>query len=530
MAQNIIIGIGGTGAKVVEAIAHCLSAGLGPDSARIGFVDQDKSNGNVARAIETVETIQKARQNWRATAGNHKLEEGDLLRCELTSLDPPLWTPYQRERTSLFQALGILKSDRAAFDLLFMPDQTEQGLELDIGFQAKAHVGSAAIASAVETDTGAFWKRIKEEISGANSGTTVNIVLAGSAFGGSGAAGFPTIARLLRASATTAKLRIGGLLMLPYFKFSDPSLATAAKFEELVPQTRGALRYYANLVEREARVFDQLYLVGWDRYFDLGYSEPGAGKQKNPALVPELIAALAACRFLTDIPEQPPARTELFVTARKSDTALAWADMPPPGGGSANANAAYLKLAQQIRFALAWKHWHPFLLKSGQVWKRRFAGFGWYRRHRLGELDREGTEIRDSVNAMSGFVDSLLRWAATIETYWSRQEGTNRAGDSDPAQDGFDLWKLADSALVNVDVARPTDPVTLKGAIDEQSFGRLFANAITARSDSDQLTGADWMIERLHRGSSSDRSKGLGGIVSAMHQLSAVRAASGVGE
>lgn len=524
MARNIIIGIGGTGAKVVEAISHCLSAGLGPDSAQIGFVDQDKSNGNVARAIETVETIQKARQNWRADAGDHKLEEGDLLRCNLTSLDPPLWTPYQRERTSLFQALGILKSDRPAFDLLFMPDSTEQTLELDIGFQAKAHVGSAAIASAIETDTGPFWKKIREEISSAQAATTVNIVLAGSAFGGSGAAGFPTIARLLRGPAA-AKVRIGGLLMLPYFKFGDPSLATAAKFEELVPQTRGALRYYANLVEREDRVFDQLYMIGWNRYFDLGYSEPGAGKQKNPALAPELFAALAACRFLTDIPDEPPARTELFVSTRKSETALTWADMPSAGGGIANANAPYLKLARQIRFALAWKHWHPFLLKSGPVWKRKFGGFGWYRRHSLGELDRKGTEIREAVNSMSGVVDALLRWAATVETYWSRQEGTNQVAAADPPQDGFGLWKLADPALITVDPGKPTDPVDLHGTIDEKSFGQLFANAITARSDADQLTGADWMIERLHGGSPGERSKGLGGIVSAMHRLSAVKAA-----
>jgi hypothetical protein len=525
MAQNIIIGIGGTGAKVVEAIAHCLSAGLGPDAAQIGFVDQDKSNGNVGRAIETVETIQKARQNWRPAAGEHKLEEGDLLRCDLTSLDPPLWIPYQRERTSLFQALGILKSDRAAFDLLFMPDSAEQNLELDIGFQAKAHVGSAAIASAIENDSGSFWKQIREQISGAQAGTTVNIVLAGSAFGGSGAAGFPTIARLLRGLAGAGNVRIGGILMLPYFKFSDPSLATAAKFEELVPQTRGALRYYANLVEREALVFDQLYLVGWNRYFDLGYSEAGAGRQKNPPLVPELIAALAACRFLTDVPTDPPARTELFVSTRSSETALAWADMPSAGGGIANANAAYLKLARQIRFALAWKHWHPFLLKSGQVWKRKFAGFGWYRRHRLGELDRTGTEIREAVNSMSGVVDSLLRWATTVEAYWSRQEGTNRASEADPAQKGFDLWKLSDSGLVAVDLATPTDPVALRDAIDESSFGRLFAGAITARSDGDRLSGADWMLEQLHRGSSEERSKGLGGIVSAMHRLSAVRTA-----
>lgn len=525
MALNIIIGIGGTGAKVVEAVTHCLAAGLGPDSAQIGLVDQDKSNGNVARAIETVEAVQKARRDWRAAAGDHMLDEGDLLRCDLTTLDPPLWTPYQRERTNLYQALGILESDRAAFDLLFMPDQTEQMLELDIGFQAKAHVGSAAIASAVETDTGSFWKHIREEVANARAGTTVNIVLAGSAFGGSGAAGFPTIARLVRRWVAAGNVRIGGLLMLPYFKFSDPSLATAAKFEELVPQTRGALRYYANLVERERRVFDQLYLVGWSRYFDLGYGEPGTGKQKNPALVPELVAALAACRFLTDIPEEAPRETELFVSTRASETTLTWADMPPAGG--ANPNSAFLKLARQIRFALAWKHWHPFLLKSAQVWKSRFGQFGWYRRHRLDQLDRDGTDIREAVNSMSGVVDALLRWAAMIEAYWTRQEGTNQASEPGSTPDGFALWKMLDTSLLSVDLSKPTDPIFLRNSIDEKAFGTLFANAIAARSDADPPTGADWMLERLHDGSSAGRSKGLGGLVSAMHEHSAVRTATG---
>lgn len=527
MATNIMIGIGGSGAKVVEATVHCLAAGLGPDAVQIGFVDQDKSNGNVARAIQTIETLQQARQHWRAPAGGHRIADGSLLRSDLPLLNPVLWTPYQREQTNLFQALEVLDTDRPAFDLLFMPNETEQKLVLDIGFQAKAHVGSAAIASAIESDTGPFWKFIREQVGNAEGGTPVNIVLAGSAFGGSGAAGLPTIARLLRRAFNGGNVRVGGLLMLPYFKFSDPALATAAKFKELLPQTRGALRYYDNLVQQEERVFDQLYLVGWNRYFDLGYSQPGAGKQKNPALVPELLAALAACRFLADARPEPPQQTELFVSTRSSETALRWADMPDCGG--ATADAAFTALGRQIRFALAWKHWHPFLRKSDQVWRSRYSSYGWYRRHGLSELDRKGTGITEALDSMSGMVDSLLKWAATIQAYWTRQEGMNEPGRPEGTGDGFGLWRVTDPDLLTVNFDNPTEPITLRDSIDEKTFGRLFATAITARTDADHLPSGDWMLDQLHRRGPAKDAKGLGGIAGAIHQLSGVSAATGTG-
>ena len=47
--KNFIIGIGGTGAKCLEHLIHCCSAGLGPEDLWIGMVDQDEANGNVNR-------------------------------------------------------------------------------------------------------------------------------------------------------------------------------------------------------------------------------------------------------------------------------------------------------------------------------------------------------------------------------------------------------------------------------------------------------------------------------------------------
>ena len=47
--KNFIIGIGGTGAKCLEHLVHCCSAGLGPNNLWAGMVDQDEANGNISR-------------------------------------------------------------------------------------------------------------------------------------------------------------------------------------------------------------------------------------------------------------------------------------------------------------------------------------------------------------------------------------------------------------------------------------------------------------------------------------------------
>ena len=508
MAINILLGVGGTGSKVVEAMVHCFAAGLGPGSVHIGFVDQDKSNGNVERALETVEAACEARSHWRQPGGDHQIDSGPLLECEISLLEPKLWTPYPKPETRLFQALEILDEDRSAFDLLYLPGEAEQDLKLRIGFQAKAHVGAAAIAAAVDP-ADPFWQSIKALIEQAEAGTPVNILLAGSVFGGTGAAGFPTIARLLRGlcQGTRGRVRFGGVLMLPYFEFGEPAEPTAARFREILPQTRGALRYYANLLQREP-VFDELYLLGWDKYFRLGYGQAGSGAQKNPALVPELLAAMAGSRFLGD--DGQPRQDEgnaMFVCARERSERIGWTDMPP--GARDRANQAFEKLTQQLRFAIAWKHWHPFLVKANGRWREKYRRYGWYRRHGLSDLDAEGTAVRKPVESMSRFVDLLLKWAATIESYRVR---------TDPELD-FDLWSLDTLLAEPARFDNPTSPVVLFESLDENAFGESFAHAIHGRTAGDRLAGADWVLGRLHR--RNPTGKGLGRFVGALHALSA---------
>ena len=58
-----LIAIGGTGAKCAEAVVHLAAANLlGKDSIRIMFVDQDKSNGNLARTKDTVDAYRQCQE------------------------------------------------------------------------------------------------------------------------------------------------------------------------------------------------------------------------------------------------------------------------------------------------------------------------------------------------------------------------------------------------------------------------------------------------------------------------------------
>jgi len=70
MAVNILIGVGGTGAKVVEATLYLLAAGLGPEKVIVGLVDQDNSNGNLARTLELIADLGTVRADWAGNSPN----------------------------------------------------------------------------------------------------------------------------------------------------------------------------------------------------------------------------------------------------------------------------------------------------------------------------------------------------------------------------------------------------------------------------------------------------------------------------
>lgn len=513
--MDILIGIGGTGAKVVESVLHATAAGLGPRALHVGFIDQDRGNGNVNRAMETLATYSKARAQWRTAGNEHQLADGDLLAAEFSLIGGDRWVPHADAQITLQQILGDLKGDRRLLDLLFAPGKLEQEMELDEGYRGRAHIGSAAIASAVGRDGEPFWDTLRDLLlRGAMGGGEVRIVLAGSAFGGTGAAGFPTIARLIRRFLAkeniASKTSVAGVLMLPYFDFDPPPDATdnVARSEQLLTQTRSALRYYHALFQRET-VFDEMFLVGWGERANLGYHRPGKGEQRNPALHPELLAALGACGFY-DRAHKPSGRT--LAIAHDQPNELAWGDLPSPV--ATDPDAPYRLLGRQLRFAAATKFWFPVLEKQADFWHADNESQPWYLRYGLGGIDYNKAPPGAALAPLADYLDLLIEWAAAMQFYArDRVDGLH-----------FGLWNVEGLLRGAPAYDHPQRPFTLRTSlpegVDKEGYGAVFSQIVSARVDSHALTGAPWLVRQLNSGTPAAGSTGLGGLLGDLYKFS----------
>lgn len=505
---NILLGVGGTGAKVIEAALVLMAAGIGPDTpsrtVHVGLVDQDQSNGNVARTRDLLNKLGTFRQTWSAMNAPNFIDwqaEGDdavsIGSIRAVPLFPDesnaLWCPEEDE-ASLASILGGSISDqprRDLFDMLFMPGREEQDLPLGKGYRGRAHVGATALVAAMVEDGSQLMARLRVLIEDP-SRRKVNIFIVGSAFGGTGAAGFPTLARALhrlRRNSDTVNgdnVTLGGLLMLPYFSFNDDdgdgeSVVTS---DELLPKAQLALDYYHNLFENE-QAFDHFYALGWDSLFHLGYHEAGAAEQSNPALPPELFAASAAMDFFARGAEagEQAAETRVMVAAR-DQRAIRWKDLP-------HAAEIEPRLAQLLRFAVYWRYIAEDMIdaKSGLLG----MGKNWIQKLTDGakaiDADRELSSLR-------ALIDHVLVWAATVE----KTGGNQWAGGP---------WNLGQFIAMT---ESPSQPVEQVGSLSEAEALQGFDKLIRIDSgEYRQRAGAD-LHHELRKGEVpvSNASRGLG--------------------
>lgn len=426
---NILIGVGGTGAKVVESALVLMAAGIGPRKVHVGLIDQDQSNGNVARTRELITTIGAFRKAW--SGGKNSIDwrsdRADAVLLGSIDVEPlfesennSLWCPEENEASLasiLAPSIGGDPNRKDLFDLLFMRGEEEQDLPLGKGYRGRAHVGATALVSALIEPDSALLDRLRTLMENTNR-DKVNIFVVGSAFGGTGAAGFPTLARALHRMREAkdftngANVTLGGMLMLPYFSFNDDKTDTQAVVtsDELLPKAQLALDYYHNLFGTE-RAFDQFYALGWGNLFHLGYHQAGAAEQTNPALPPELFAASAALDFYSRAAKgNQPDRTRIMVSAREN-LPIRWKDLPL-------SEEIEPKLGQFLRFAIYWRYIAEDMIdaSSGLLGMSK----NWIQKLTNGEkkidADRE-------VSSLSRLIDHVLVWAATLEKMGSRHWG-----------------------------------------------------------------------------------------------------------
>ena len=72
---TILLGIGGTGAKVVESALMMFAAGIGEGPVHIGLIDQDGANGNVERTRHLLSRLIEFREFWSRPNQPHAIKQ-----------------------------------------------------------------------------------------------------------------------------------------------------------------------------------------------------------------------------------------------------------------------------------------------------------------------------------------------------------------------------------------------------------------------------------------------------------------------
>ncbi len=392
------VSIGGTGAKVMESLTHLCIAGLLPSDERvyIAAIDPDVGNGNLERTSTALNNFAEF-QNF--SVGN----DTPLFKNKISIVRPFPWNPTGHDKT--LDDLTEFHHHRGTpvgklYEVLYT--RRERSTTLNEGFRGHPSIGAAVLAKNFDdrTNTTTLTAQIEKTI---GEGDSVKIFLAGSVFGGTGAAGLPTVARLLRNNLVdyAGRISIGGVLILPYFSFTPTDVKDElfARSENFLPNTKAALKYYA---ERE-NLFDATYFIGDSVMTPVGEFSVGSANQRNEAHVVELYAALAAVDFFARPINAP--KIFKYICHHERDK-FSWSDFP----------ASSERFVQFARFIFAYVHLVKPVLADLVSGNERAYKYPWF----VDLLDGVKVTEPDVVN-FNFYVEAFAAWLKQIETLNGRE-------------------------------------------------------------------------------------------------------------
>jgi hypothetical protein len=328
VAKQIAVSIGGSGARTAEALLYLCAAGLGPDTMTLVFVDADTSNGSLKKVVELARLYQSLQ--------SAQPDSCPLFKTRIELANPPTWSPFpgghgQPKLASFFDYSGLLaqQSTRGTgrlMEALFTEDH--RTAPLDDGFLGKPSIGAAVLSRAINESVQPWTDVVDGMKTRVGNGEQVSVFCMGSIFGGTGAAGLPTIPKLLLDSVGQGKSNVclGAALLLPYFSFPVPAAVNEtgrvfASPDTFLLNSKEALRHYHSLGD----LFNRIYLVGTTKLAPQQKFRKGGEEQNNLPHFVELVAASGAIDFFRNA--QPANRT-IHLAKVESETAFHWSDHP----------------------------------------------------------------------------------------------------------------------------------------------------------------------------------------------------------
>lgn len=182
--------------------------------------------------------------------------------------------------------------------------EEEKSQNLQHGFYAHPNIGCVFFSDFKNKEFDSCLSQIERELDG---GQKVSVALVGSIFGGTGAAGIPTIFKILKekfcGNNNWGNLCISGIFFVPYFKVcdTDQEKNITIRSDRFYFNTYEALSYY-NATNPDG--LKSIYIVGQQSldFVNNQYADGGAAQDNKPHMV-ELYAALAIDKFFSH-PEQ----------------------------------------------------------------------------------------------------------------------------------------------------------------------------------------------------------------------------------
>ena len=392
------VSIGGTGAKVMESLTHLCIAGLLPENERlfIAAIDPDVGNGNLERTATALNNF-AVFQNF--SVGN----DTPLFKNKISIVRPFPWNPTGHDKT-LDDLIEFHHHSGTPVGKLYevLYTRRERATTLNEGFRGHPSIGAAVLAKKFDDATN--WTTLTAQIEKTiGEGDAVKIFLAGSVFGGTGAAGLPTVARLLRNNLSdyADRISIGGVLILPYFSFTPtPHFDELfARSENFLPGTKAALKYYAD----KENLFDATYFVGDSVMTPVGEFSVGSANQRNEAHIVELYAALAAADFYS----RPLKAPKIFkYICRHERDKFSWNDFPASGE----------RFVQFARFIFAYAHLIKPVLNDLIAGNAKAYKYPWF----VDFLDDVDLNAPDVVN-FNFYAEAFAAWLKQIETLNGRE-------------------------------------------------------------------------------------------------------------
>jgi hypothetical protein len=443
MKKVYLIGIGGTGAKCIQAAVHLHAAGSYGKDVRLGvlLVDADASNGNLQAARETLQSALEAGAVLRET--NVSLFSGALRNYGY-------WNPlgeYSDRLTlsDIYREAGLRAVDTGLgelYDCLVSPE--EKQADLSVGFRGRPSIGSAVVSRIRSTgfSQGPWPELINDIQADCANGDKPRIHLFGSIFGGTGSSGLPTLGTLLsrELKAVRDAVEITASVLLPYFDFDIPEDEDIyAEAKNFTLNTDAALQYLARLAGDS---FNCIFLVGDST--KQRYEKPATGgpNQKNPSSCIELIAAAA-------VAGEPGVGYGNGAYLTVSDGSLmTWEDLP--------GDMTAMTLKSAVRTCYAWHNNIYNELREAQRYnsKKSFTiGAPWFDRFfalspRTNRPDIEDDEENRRIAAFDKWSVDFLRWFQQL--CWS---GSAREQLADIRDDSFKPYEglEPDSARIYIE-------------------------------------------------------------------------------